>query len=96
MTGGGDLLADVRNGAVKLDAVPAKELPLDLQGMDQPARTAWVEEKLKVREDLEKRMEALVTKRDAYASEQAKLSANASNQDSFDRAVEETIKVQVR
>ena len=96
VTGGGDLLADVRNGAVKLDAVPAKELPLDLQGMDQPARTAWVEEKLKVREDLEKRMEALVTKRDAYASEQAKLSANASNQDSFDRAVEETIKVQVR
>jgi uncharacterized protein YegL len=96
VTGGGDLLADVKNGAVKLDAVSATELPEELQSMDSAERAAWVEKKLQARGELEKKMEALIAKRDAYVAEQGKMTSQAGNLDSFDRAVEETIKVQVR
>jgi hypothetical protein len=96
VTGGGDLLADVKNGAVKLDAVSATELPEELQSMDSAERAAWVEKKLQARGKLEKKMEALIAKRDAYVAGQGKMTSQAGNLDSFDRAVEETIKVQVR
>ncbi len=96
VTGGGDLLADVRNGAVELDKVPEKELPKPLQGLSGEARKAWVQERLGARVALEKKMEELMAKRDAFVSDAQKKTASASNVDSFDRAVEETIKVQVQ
>jgi Mg-chelatase subunit ChlD len=96
VTGGGDLIADVRNGAVKLDAVPEKELPDNLKSMSTEERKVWVDEKLASRTELEKKMEALIAKRDAFVLDAQKKTASASNLDSFDRAVEETIKIQVR
>jgi Mg-chelatase subunit ChlD len=96
VTGGGDLIADVRNGAVKLDAVPEKELPDNLKSMSTAERKVWVDEKLAARTELEKKMESLITKRDAFVLDAQKKTASASNLDSFDRAVEETIKLQVR
>jgi Mg-chelatase subunit ChlD len=96
VTGGGDLIADVRNGTVKLDAVPERELPDNLKSMSMAERKIWVDEKLVARTELEKKMEALIAKRDAFVLDAQKKTASASNLDSFDRAVEETIKVQVR
>jgi Mg-chelatase subunit ChlD len=96
VTGGGDLIADVRNGAVKLDAVPEKELPDNLKSMSTAERKIWVDEKLAARTELEKKMESLIAKRDAFVLDAQKKTASASNLDSFDRAVEETIKLQVR
>jgi Mg-chelatase subunit ChlD len=96
VTGGGDLIADVRNGTVKLDAVPEKELPDNLKSMSTAERKVWVDEKLAARVTLEKKMEALIAKRDTFVLDAQKKTATASNLDSFDRAVEETIKIQVR
>jgi Mg-chelatase subunit ChlD len=96
VTGGGDLIADVRNGTVKLDAVPEAELPKELQGLADAEREAWVQKRLAARVDLEKRMEELMAKRDAFVVEEEKKTASAGSLDSFDRAVEETIRVQVR
>jgi Mg-chelatase subunit ChlD len=96
VTGGGDLIADVRNGTVKLDAVPERELPDNLKSMSMAERKVWVDEKLAARTELEKKMEALIAKRDAFVLDAQKKTASASNLDSFDRAVEETIKLQVR
>jgi Mg-chelatase subunit ChlD len=94
VTGGGDLLADVKNGAVALDDVKDGELPVVLQGLSAEKRKAWVGEKLAAREGLETKMEALMAKRDAYVVEQN--SKTATPADSFDRVVEETIRLQVR
>ncbi len=94
VTGGGDLLADVRNGTVKLDEVKDSELPGPLQGLSADKRKAWVSEKLAAREGLEKKMEVLMAKRDAYVVE--KNNKTAAPADSFDRVVEETIRLQVR
>jgi Mg-chelatase subunit ChlD len=96
VTGGGDLIADVRNGTVKLDAVPEAELPKELQGLADAEREVWVQKRLAARVDLEKRMEELMAKRDAFVVEEEKKTASAGSLDSFDRVVEETIKVQVR
>jgi Mg-chelatase subunit ChlD len=96
VTGGGDLIADVRNGSVKLEAVPEKELPDNLKAMSIAERKVWVDEKLAARTELEKKMEVLITKRDAFVLDAQNKTASAANLDSFDRAVEETIKLQVR
>jgi Mg-chelatase subunit ChlD len=96
VTGGGDLLSDVRNGAVTLDAVPEKELPDELQGLSLEKRKEWVNERLAARQALEKKMEELVAKRDAFVNEERRKSAETVEADSFDRAVEETIKVQLQ
>ena len=94
VTGGGDLLADVRNGTGKLDEVKDSELPEPLKGLSTDKRKIWVSEKLEARTGLEKKMEALMAKRDAYVVEQN--SKTAAPADSFDRVVEETIRLQVR
>jgi Mg-chelatase subunit ChlD len=96
VTGGGDLIADVRNGTVKLDAVPEAELPKELQGLADAEREVWVQKRLAARVDLEKRMEELMSKRDAFVVEEQKKTASADRLDSFDKVVEETIRVQVR
>jgi Mg-chelatase subunit ChlD len=96
VTGGGDLVADVRNGAVKLDDVKDSDLPGELQGLSADKRKAWLDEKLLARTGLEKKMQDLMAKRDAYVVEQQSKTATADPADSFDRAVEETIKLQVR
>jgi uncharacterized protein YegL len=96
VTGRGDLLADVRNGTVKLDEVKEGELPQELQNLSAEKRKVWVEEKLAARVELEKKMEALMTRRDAYVLEEQNKTASAEPVDSFDRAVEETIKMQLQ
>ncbi len=96
VTGGGDLLADVRNGSVRLEDVKDAELPAALQELGAAARKAWVDEKLKARVALENKMEALMAMRDVFVAEEGKKTARAESLDSFDRAVEETIRVQVK
>jgi hypothetical protein len=54
-----------------------------------------VDEKLTKRQLLEKKMEALIAKRDDFVAAEQKKTAGNKSLDSFDRAVEETIKVQI-
>jgi hypothetical protein len=95
VTGGGDLIADVRNKKVELDRIDDKELPEALVAKPKAERKAWVEGQLQARSQLEDKMAALIAKRDAFVvKEQSKVS-QATPSDSFDKAVEETLKVQL-
>ena len=95
MTGRGDLVADVSAGRQKLDAVKDEDLPDTLRAMKPAERQAAIDKNLAERKDLNARLSALVKKRDAYALEQRK-NAPAKPADSFDRAVAETLKAQIK
>jgi len=58
-------------------------------------RQAAVDKNSAERKTLNERMAALVKKRDSYVMEQRK-NAPAKSADSFDRAVAETLKVQIK
>ncbi|KLN59242.1 von Willebrand factor, type A [Kiloniella spongiae] len=92
ITGGGDLVADIKNGVVKLEAIEDSDLPKELQGKPDQEKQAYIDAKLAEREQLEKSMSKLITKYDAYVAEKAK---EQGKTDSFDQAVQETLKKQL-
>jgi Mg-chelatase subunit ChlD len=96
ITGGGDLIADLANKAVELDKIDARELPDMLAGKSKEEVQALIAKKLSDRQKLEAGMQELIAKRDAFVlAEQAKTTkTNAS--DSFDTAVEDTLRAQLR
>jgi von Willebrand factor type A domain len=95
ITGGGDLIGDLSNNAVDLDKIAEKELPKDLAAQPKAQRRAWVDAKLDARKNLETKMSALIAKRDAFVLEQKSKGTKEAATDSFDRAVEDTLKVQL-
>jgi uncharacterized protein YegL len=95
VTGGGDLVADVRNDAISLDKIDAAELPKELQNKSQAERKQWIAERITARTSLEDRMAKLVEQRDEFVAKQKMETKTVSASDSFDRAVEETLKMQL-
>jgi Mg-chelatase subunit ChlD len=95
VTGGGDLLADVNAGRQKLGSVPDQDLPDDMRAMSSGERQAHLDRQMTQRNSLNGRMAALVKKRDAYVAEQ-RSKAPARPADSFDRAVEKTLRSQIK
>ena len=95
VTGRGDLVADVTAGRQKLDSVKDDELPDDLRALKPEQRQAAIDRNSAERKTLNDRMAELVKKRDAYVLAQRK-SAAGKPADSFDRAVAETLKVQIK
>lgn len=96
ITGGGDLVADLRNKTVDLDKIDEKQLPKPLQAEPREKRKAWLDGKLKEREELEAKMAGILAKRDAFVVEEKNKTAAASPTDSFDQAVEDTLRVQLK
>ena len=94
ITGGGDLLADVKAGRKPLASVKDEELPDDLRRMSPTERQTHIDRQATERATLNDRMTDLVNKRDAYVAEQRK-KAPARSGDSFDRAVEKTLRTQI-
>jgi Mg-chelatase subunit ChlD len=94
ITGGGDLLADVKAGRKPLASVKDEELPDDLRRMSPTERQVHIDRQATERSALNDRMTDLVNKRDAYVAEQRK-KAPARSGDSFDRAVEKTLRAQI-
>jgi Mg-chelatase subunit ChlD len=94
ITGGGDLLADVKAGRNTLSSVKDEELPYDMRRMSPSERQAHVERQSTERSALNDRMIDLVKKRDVYVAEQRR-KAPARAVDSFDRAVEKTLQTQI-
>jgi hypothetical protein len=94
ITGDGDLLADVKAGRKALSSVKDEELPDELRRMSPSDRQAHVDRQASERAALNNRMTDLVNKRDAYVAEQRK-KAPARSSDSFDRAVEQTLRTQI-
>ena len=95
ITGAGDLVADVKAGRQKLDAVKDDDLPDNVRKLNDAERQEYHDKQMTGRSTLNERMAALVKQRDAYVLEQAKKSP-AKPADSFDRAVAETLRTQVK
>jgi len=88
-------VADVKAGRQKLDAVKDDDLPDNVRKLSHAERQDYLEKQIVVRSTLNERMAALVKQRDQYMLEQAKKSP-AKPADSFDRAVIETLRAQVK
>ncbi len=96
ITGGGDLIGDIRNGVISLDKVDDKELPTDLQGLSLEEKQAYIDDKLAARTELEDGMSKLIKKYDSYIEEKTKAALETNSEtDSFDQAVQETLKEQL-
>jgi len=95
ITGAGDLVADLKAGRQKLSSVKDDDLPDALRNMPAAERQDFIDKQMTKRKALNERMAGLVKQRDGYVREQAKKSP-AQPADSFDRAVAETLNVQVR
>ena len=95
LTGAGDLVADVTNGRQKLADVKDEDLSDKLRTMKPAERQALIDQQMAKRKALNERMTALVKKRDQHVAEQRK-KAPTRVADSFDRAVEETLKTQIK
>jgi uncharacterized protein YegL len=96
VTGGGDLVTDVKNGAQKLDALKDAELPENLRGKSSAEKQTILDQQAQERGKLEEAMAELVKKRDAYVTEQTAKQSKADSKDSFDTAVKETLRTQLK
>jgi hypothetical protein len=95
ITGAGDLVADVVNGRQKLATVKDEDLPDSFRSMSAAERQAAIDKQMAQRKSLNERMSELVKKRDQYVMERRK-KAPVKTADSFDRAVEDTLRAQIR
>ena len=95
VTGRGDLVADVASGRQKLDSVKDDDLPDNIRAMKPEQRQAAIDKNSAERKALNDRMAELVKKRDAYVLAQRK-NGPAKVADSFDRAVADTLKAQIK
>ena len=95
ITGAGDLVADVVAGRQKLATVKTDELPDSLRAMSPAERQTLIDQHMTQRKALNARVSELVKKRDQYVLDQNKKSP-ARPADSFDRAVAETLKAQIK
>jgi hypothetical protein len=95
ITGDGDLVADVAAGRQALSAVKDEELPETLRTMKPEERQAAISKQSAERKALNERMTGLVKKRDTFIAEKQKAQP-ARTADSFDRAVQSTLKTQIK
>lgn len=95
ITGNGDLVADVKAGRQKLATLKDEDVPEAMRGLSAEQRAALLDKQMEKRAKLNERMAALVKKRDGYVIEQAK-KAPQRKSDSFDQAVAETLKAQMK
>ena len=95
VTGAGDLVADVVAGRQKLSSVKDDDLPDQVRSMSEAERRALIDKQMAQRKTFNARMSELVKQRDQYVLEQRKKAPKPTG-DSFDRAVEETLKVQLK
>lgn len=95
ITGNGDLVADVKAGRQKLATLKDEDVPEAMRGLSAEQRTALLDKQMEKRAKLNERMAALVKKRDGYVLEQAKKAPQRKG-DSFDQAVADTLKAQMK
>jgi len=95
VTGRGDLVSDVASGRQRLDSVKDEDLPDNLRPLKPEQRQAAIDKNVAERKTLNDRLAEVVKKRDAYVAEQRK-NGPAKVADSFDRAVADTLKAQIK
>jgi Mg-chelatase subunit ChlD len=95
VTGDGDLVGDIAAGRRALPSVPEAELPDTLRRMPASERQAFVDRQLAERRGLNERLAGLVRQRDRHVAD-ARAKAPRPAADSFDRAVEKTLRQQIK
>jgi len=95
ITGDGDLVADIAAGRQALSAVKDDELPDTLRAMKPEERQTAIARQAAARKGLNERMTDLVKKRDTFIAERQK-ALPVRTADSFDRAVQSTLKAQIK
>lgn len=91
ISGGGDLVEDVANGAVALDDVKQEKLPAEMRGLSAEEREAYVAERAAKRASVRASLDDLLAKRDAHVAETR---AAAAETDAFDAEVDRMIRSQ--
>jgi hypothetical protein len=94
VTGAGDLLDDVTSGRVKLEAVPASELPAELRAKSEKERQAEIAERSQQRAKIKTRLDQLVQKRNEYVKAEEKKARARGEADGFDAKVKTAVKAQ--
>lgn len=94
VTGDGDLVGDVASGRQPLTALPESQLPEELRAMSPAERQAHIERRISERRALNERLSELVTRRDRHIAD-ARSKEPRPAADSFDRAVERTLRMQI-
>lgn len=88
----GDLLQNIENGSIKLEAINPADLPEDLQAMDPAQRMLEIEKRLAARRNIRARIVELAKQREAFVkAEQVKTARG----ESFDVVVAKTVKQQM-
>ena len=95
ITGAGDLVSDVKAGRQKLGSVKDDDLPDNVRKMNAAERQSFIDKQVAERNKLNERMAALVKQRDGYVRDSAKKGPTRTA-DSFDRAVEDTLRAQIK
>lgn len=94
--GRGDLLADMADGTVKLEAVKETELPPEMQKMTADERKAYLAAQQEKRAALNAKLEELARQRATYIEAEKKRLAAAGKGDAFDLKVGEIITEQAQ
>ncbi len=92
--GSGEMVSEYEKGKVKLDSVPANQLPDNMKTMTTAERKAYVEKMVKERNSLEQQMKDLVAKRQAYIEAEIVAKKGEEAKNSFEYKVYENIKQQ--
>jgi Mg-chelatase subunit ChlD len=95
VTGEGDLVADVKAGRTRLEALKDDELPDNVSKLAPAERKAYLDRQMRERNGLNARLSELVKKRDQYVAD-ARWRAPPKRADSFDRVVETTLRAQIK
>jgi von Willebrand factor type A domain len=95
ITGSGDLVSDLEQGRIALDAIKEKDLPEGFADLGRAEQISRLKDYAGKRAALSEKMAALVKQRDAYVAKQSAAEASAGAGDSFDRKVAETLREQI-
>ena len=94
ITGDGDLVGDVASGRQSLQALPEAQLPDDLRAMSAAERQAHIDRQMSERRTLNEKLAELVRQRDRHITDTRSKAPRPAG-DSFDRAVERTLRSQI-
>ena len=94
LTGAGDLVGDVASGRQSLGGVPESQLPDDMRRMSHAERQAHLDRQVSERRSLNERLAELVRQRDRHVAD-ARGREPRPTANSFDRAVERTLRQQI-
>jgi hypothetical protein len=94
VTGAGDLVGDVASGRQSLSSLPESQLPEELQRMSRGERQAHIDRQMGERRALNEQLSKLVARRDRHIAD-TRSKAPQPAADSFDRAVERTLRAQI-